>query len=288
MVEITVHLYCSYNLNGIPQAGFQHGFFVWNSADSRVVDYVLTEDKESKENSIVQTAFEEGLIKKIKGFYKDRYWFLVKSLLFDSSDETCTSDVNINISFEFKDQKLFKRFAEAFDHEQTDKLGEYNLSIRKALADCISIKKEENNLFGYVIDRQKFDSFMRTMTEEKTPLENSNIERNLEITSVDIVAKYQKKDYSGYFKSQFGFDEMPERKENSPVYIFGKKKLSKEAVMSAAQNLPALLNKMPKKMLIPVAIVIVVIALAINTWLGIAVIAALAAARKFLTKPKEK
>ena len=103
-----------------------------------------------------------------------------------------------------------------------------------------------------------------------------------------FVLKSKSADYSEDLKSLFGFDEMPERKENSPVYIFGKKKLSKEAVMSAAQNLPALLNKMPKKMVIPVAIVIVVIALAINTWLGIAVIVALAAARKFLTKPKEK
>ena len=192
------------------------------------------------------------------------------------------------IGFQFSNAEEYKTFCQSFEkHENPRGSGSFDSELCKKLADCIIVDRKKD--YGYVVDKKLFNAFVDDMLSSKT--ENVGEKKNFETdedVSLMFVLKSKSADYSEDLKSLFGFDEMPERKENSPVYIFGKKKLSKEAVMSAAQNLPALLNKMPKKMVIPVAIVIVVIALAINTWLGIAVIAALAAARKFLTKPKEK
>lgn len=279
-------MHCSYKDGGTSPAGFRYGTFSFFVGDNNDINknYVVSTEKKS---DFVRGIFDNGRIQKIKGQNGDSYYFIVKRLKYTYSDK---KDVTISIGFEFSNSAEYKTFCQSFEkYEEPRESGSFDPELCKKLADCIIVDRK--NDYGYVVDKKLFNAFVDDMLSSKTENKDAGEKQNSE-TDKDgylvFVLKSKSSDYSEDLKKIVGTDEMPERKENSPVYIFGKKKLSKEAVMSAAQNLPALLNKMPKKMIIPVAIVIVVIALAINTWLGIAVIAALAAARKFLTKHKEK
>lgn len=218
---IKVHSYCSYKHS---PSGFVYGSFeVGEKTDN--ADYYLSDENN---NSIVQTAFENGIIRRLCGKIPDshNYIFLIRKLKYNYGNDHSDigREVQMNFAFEFDSFSEFLSFiCGYYSNEEQDAP-----ALNHQLADCI-IPDKSVDTYKYRISKNALTSWI---TSIKQPLSNVENEQNKKYkNSIYITASSANTDYTEQIQDLFKFpnliSEQPvelRRENNSANYYYPIKK----------------------------------------------------------------
>jgi hypothetical protein len=220
---IKIHSYCSYKHS---PSGFVYGsFLVGEKADNS--DYCPSEENNA---NIVQTAFENGIIRRLCGKIPDsyRYIFLVRKLKYNYGNDHSDigREVQMNFGFEFDSFDEFLSFVCGFiNAEEQDAQTLYH-----QLADCV-IPDESVKTYKYRISKKTLDLWIASI---KQPLSNNENEQYKKYKKgIYITASSTSTDYTEEISSLFEFpntiNEQPVelcREKNTANYYYPLKKKS--------------------------------------------------------------
>ena len=229
---IIVHAYCSYKLS---PSGFQYGTFEITDNEKEDMYYLSDE----KNESIVSSAFDYGIIKRLKGRLpnKGSYIFLFKkiSYTYDNEHDDIGGDVSLNMALEFDDYKQFICFSSRFEKYERDN----PLELAKSLADCISpdIKITKYKL---TIRKNNIDNWLKSILGNLQDIETN--ESRLKHYLTILTDSFEKNLYCKELQEIFNFDTTNSHGDEVEImhlegawYIYPKKKRSEPLIRQFQQ-----------------------------------------------------
>lgn len=201
---IKVHSYCSYKHSPL---GFVYGSFEVKGKDVDNADYYLSGDN----NVIVQTAFENGIIRRLCGKIPNSsdYIFLVRKLKhnYGNNHPDIGREVQMNFGFEFDSFEEFQSFTSGFlCVEKQDAQ-----SLYEQLADCI-IPDETVETYKYKILKNRFNTWIDTIKKQLSDNDSELFKRYKK--QICITTSSTVTDYTEEICNLFNF---PNSINNNPV-----------------------------------------------------------------------